>query len=76
LFLNNIVGAIMPNILGAVIKPDTSSAFQRGIMLVLVIAIGGLVVSAMLMVLDNKRGGLLWHPENSKQVAKIKKKIN
>jgi nitrate/nitrite transporter NarK len=76
LFLNNLAGASFPNILGAIIKPDTYAAFQDGILFVLLIACCGMVFCICLLITDKKRGGLLWHPENGDKVRLLKDKIN
>lgn len=76
LFSSNLMGAIMPNILGRVIKADTHEAFQHGIWCIGLVACLGLAMSIFLWITDKSQGGLLWFPENGPKARYLKKKIN
>lgn len=75
-FLNNVTGASAPHLLGYLIKADTKKAYHHGIICVLCLATLGAVLSFVLMILDRKKGGLLWYPENEEKVRKLKEEID
>jgi hypothetical protein len=43
---------------------------------VLCLAIFGAILSFVLMIVDRKKGGLLWYPENEEKVRKLKEVID
>lgn len=73
---HNLVGVVLPNILGAIIKDDTYTAFQNGLYFALLMASLGIMVSITLLFHDLRKGGLLWHPENGDKVKALKNLIN
>ena len=59
-----------------IVAPNTVDDYQRALLIMVAMTVVGLISSSLTYFMDKARGGILFYPENTKRVRKLKRRLN